>query len=73
MNNKESIITDKESSVSLRIASKTLSCEAITRILDWQPSKQFARGEPLVKSNPTKLRDEFFWIYNLELDEHILF
>lgn len=68
------MITDKESAVSLRIASKTMSCIEISKILDWQPSKQFEKGETWGgKQNPSNVREECLWVYDLDLDERVLF
>ena len=67
------MFTDKEVNVGLRIFSKTLTCTEISSILDWQPSEQFEKGTPIYKRNPERLREEYLWVYNLELEQRILF
>jgi len=65
--------TNKTVTVTLRIASRTLSCLDISRILDWQPTKQFNKGEIVYKRNPARLREEHLWIYDARLEKKTLF
>jgi len=64
--------TDKTSSLSLRIFSKSLSCIDISNALDWQPSEKFEKGELWGGRTNKRPREESLWIYNLDLDEKIL-
>ena len=62
----------RTSSISLRVASRTINCREISSHLDMQPSKAYEKGEPLsARSAPNNKREEALWLFELGLDESL--
>lgn len=51
--------------ISLRIFSKALRCEEISKLLDIEPSQYFDKGEPIRKGRG--FRDESLWVMSTDI------
>jgi hypothetical protein len=67
------VITEKSSQLALRVFSKVLSCQEISKALDWQPSEEFEKGELFGGRTNKRPREESLWRYDFPSDEKVLF
>lgn len=60
------------SSISLRVASRTIDCREISSILDMEASRTHAKGELFSPRSPSsKKLEEAIWLFELDFDEQL--